>query len=133
MEKNVWKFFINMYVHYNCYFFIIFHWVSDLNLIRVNPSHFESLRKTFWISFAANRLKINPNKSELGMLRIEFPISDMGRFRSNFWRRIQIRNQNQPITSGFWDIRKLILKICACGFWWSVNKNLKSENWHFHF
>ena len=139
----------------------------------------------------------------------------MGRFRSNFWRRIRIRNQNQPITSGFWDIwgyvlekwgfslllrlctgrkkffwffsqmssfsttlslqnellnsherffftkirpyqvltfirttlwaftltlwcipfciRKFILKICACGFWWSVNKNLQSENWHFHF
>ena len=136
----------------------------------------------------------------------------MGRFLSNFWRRIRIRNQNQPITSGFWDIwgymlekwgfslllrlcagrkkffwfflkchhlallfpfkmsywkvksdffftkirpyqvltfirttlwaftltlwcipfciRKFILKICAYGFWWSVNKNLQSENWH---
>ena len=134
----------------------------------------------------------------------------MGRFRSNFWRRIRIWNQNQPITSGFWDIwgyvlekwgfslhlrlctgrkkffwffsqissfsttlslqkellnsherflftkirpyqvltfirttlwaftlilwciplciRKFILKIYACGFWWSVNKNLQSEN-----
>ena len=30
-------------------------------------------------------------------------------------------------------IRKFILKICASGFWWSVNKNLQSENWHFHF
>ena len=30
-------------------------------------------------------------------------------------------------------IRNFILKICACGFWWSVNKNLQSENWHFHF
>ena len=138
----------------------------------------------------------------------------MGRFRSNFWRRIRIRNQNQLITSGFWDIwgyvlekwgfsyfwgyvqdtrnffvfflkchhlgllfsfkisywtvtsdffsqryghikfchlseqpyershwlfgapfciRKFILKIWACGFWWTVNKNLQSENWHFHF
>ena len=28
----------------------------------------------------------------------------MGRFRSNFWRRIQIWNQNQPIMSAFWDI-----------------------------
>ena len=136
----------------------------------------------------------------------------MGRFRSNFWRRIRIRNQNQPITSGFCDIwgyvlekwgflpilrlctgrknffwffpqmspfsttlffqnellnsherffvtkirpyqvltfirtilwtftltlwcipfciQKFVLKICACGFWWSVNKNLQSENWH---
>ena len=139
----------------------------------------------------------------------------MGRFRSNFWRRIRIRNQNQPTTSEFWDIRgyllekwrfslhlllctgrkkffwflsqmwlfsttlslqnellnshkrffftkiqpyqvlrfirttlwaftltlwcipfcirKFSLKICAYGFWWSVNKNLQSENWHFHF
>ena len=136
----------------------------------------------------------------------------MGRFRSNFLPRIRIRNQNQPITSGFWDIwgyvkekwgfslllrlctgrqkffrffsqmssfsttlslrnellnsherfsftkirpyqvltfirttlwaftltlwcipfwiGKFILKICACGFWSSVNKNLQSENWH---
>ena len=135
-------------------------------------------------------------------------------FRSNFRRRIRIQNQNQHITSGFWDIwdyvfekwgfslilslctgskkffwffsqmstfsttfslqnellnsherfyftkiqpyqvltfirttlwaftltlrcipfctQKFILKICACGFWWSVNKNLQSENWHFH-
>ena len=30
-------------------------------------------------------------------------------------------------------IRKFILKICACRFWWSVNKNLQSENWNFHF
>ena len=30
-------------------------------------------------------------------------------------------------------IRKFILKISVCGFWWSVNKNLQSENWHFHF
>ena len=139
----------------------------------------------------------------------------MGRFRSNFWRRIRIRNHNQPITSGFLDIwsyvfekwgfslllslftgrkiffgffpqmsllsttlfvrnellnsqerffftkirpyqvltfirttlwaftltlwcipfciRKFISKICACGFWWFVNKNLQSVNWHFHF
>ena len=139
----------------------------------------------------------------------------MGRFQSNFWSRIRIRNQNQPITSGFWDIwgfvlekwgfslllrlctgrkkffwffarvslfintlslqneilnsherffftnirpyqvltfirttlwaftltlwcipfciRKFILKICPCEFWWSVNKNSQSENWHFHF
>ena len=136
----------------------------------------------------------------------------MGRFRDNFWRRIRIQNQNQPITWGFWDIwgyviekwgfplllrlctgrknffwffsqmsttrslqnellnsherffftkirpyqvlifirttlwaftltlwcipfwiQKFILKICACGFWWSVNKKLQSENWHFHF
>ena len=138
----------------------------------------------------------------------------MGRSRSNFWRRIRIRNQNQPIMSGFWDIlgyvlekwrfslllrlytgfkkvfwvlsqvlsfstthslqtellnsherffftkiqpyqvftfirttlwaftltlwcipfciRKFMLEISACGFGWSVNKNLESENWHFH-
>ena len=139
----------------------------------------------------------------------------MCRFWSNMWRRIRIRNQNQLITSEFWDIwgyvlekwglslllrlctrrkkfiwflshmssfsttlslqneplnsherfslpkirpyqvltfirttlwaltltlwcipfciRKFILKICACGFWWSVNKNLQSENWDFNF
>ena len=36
----------------------------------------------------------------------------MGRFRSNFWRRIRIRNrnQNQPITSGFWDIWGYVLE-----------------------
>ena len=138
----------------------------------------------------------------------------MGRYRSNFLCRIRIQNQNQPITSGFWDIwgyvlekwgfslllrlctgrkkffwflsqmpsfsttpslqnellnsherffftkmrpyqvltfirttlwaftltlwcipfciRKFILKICAYGFWCSVNKNLQSENLHFH-
>ena len=136
----------------------------------------------------------------------------MVRFRSNFRRRIRIRNQNQPIRSRFWDIwgyvlekwgfslllrlctgyekffwffsqissfsitfslqnellnsherffftkirpyqvltfirttlwaftltlwcipfciRKFIFKICVCWFWWSVNKNLQSENWH---
>ena len=46
----------------------------------------------------------------------------MGRFRSNFWRRIRIRNQNQSITSGFWDIWvyvldkwgfSLLLRLCA--------------------
>ena len=46
----------------------------------------------------------------------------MGRFRSNFWRRIRIRNQNQPITSGFWDIWgymlekwgfSLLLRLCT--------------------
>ena len=34
----------------------------------------------------------------------------MGRFRSNFWRRIRIQNQNQPITSGFWDIWGYVLE-----------------------
>ena len=34
----------------------------------------------------------------------------MGRFRSNFWRRIRIRNQNQAITSGFWDIWGYVLE-----------------------
>ena len=34
----------------------------------------------------------------------------MGCFRSNFWRRIRIRNQNQPITSGFWDIWGYVLE-----------------------
>ena len=34
----------------------------------------------------------------------------MGRFRSNFWRKIQIRNQNQPITSGFWNIWGYVLE-----------------------
>ena len=34
----------------------------------------------------------------------------MGRFRSNCWRRIQIRNQNQPIMSGFWDIWGYVLE-----------------------
>ena len=33
----------------------------------------------------------------------------MGRFRSNFLRRIRIRNQNQPITSGLWDIWGYVL------------------------
>ena len=46
----------------------------------------------------------------------------MGRFRSNFWRRIRIRNQNQPIASGFWDIwgyvvekwgLSLLLRLCT--------------------
>ena len=46
----------------------------------------------------------------------------MGRFRSNFWRRIRIRNQNQPITSGFWDVWghvlekwgfSLLLRLCT--------------------
>ena len=32
------------------------------------------------------------------------------RFRGNFWRRIWIQNQNQPITSGFWDIWGYVLK-----------------------
>ena len=31
-------------------------------------------------------------------------------FRGNFWRRIWIRNQNQPITSGFLDIWGYVLK-----------------------
>ena len=30
--------------------------------------------------------------------------------RGNFWRRIRIRNQNQPITSGFWDIWGYVLE-----------------------
>ena len=34
----------------------------------------------------------------------------MGRFRSNFWRRIRTRNQNQLITSGFWDIWGYVLE-----------------------
>ena len=34
----------------------------------------------------------------------------MGPFRGNFWRRIRIRNQNQPITSGFWDIWGYVLE-----------------------
>ena len=34
----------------------------------------------------------------------------MGCFRSNFWCRIRIRNQNQPITSGFWDIWGYVLE-----------------------
>ena len=46
----------------------------------------------------------------------------MGRFRSNFWRRIRIRNQNRPIASGFWDIWgymleklgfSLLLRLCT--------------------
>ena len=34
----------------------------------------------------------------------------MGLFQSDFWRRIRIRNQNQPITSGFWDIWGYVLE-----------------------
>ena len=34
----------------------------------------------------------------------------MDRFRSNFWRRIRIRNHTQPITSGFWDIWGYVLE-----------------------
>ena len=35
---------------------------------------------------------------------------DMGHFRSNFLPRIRIRNQNQPITSEFWDILEYVLE-----------------------
>ena len=42
----------------------------------------------------------------------------MGRFRSNFWRRIRIWNQNQPITSGFWDIWCYVLENGGFRYFW---------------
>ena len=141
-------------------------------------------------------------------------LKSCGSFPGWFWRRIRIGNQNQSITSGFWDIwgyvfekwgfslllrlctgrkkfywffsqmssfsttlslqnellnsherffftkirpyqvltfirttlwaftltlvhtilhSKIYLKNLCCGFWCSVNKNLQSKNWHFHF
>ena len=42
--------------------------------------------------------------------KFELSIFSMHSFRSNFWRRIRIRNQNQPITSGFWDIWGYVLE-----------------------
>ena len=57
----------------------------------------------------------------------------MGRFWSDFWRRIRIRNQNQPITSGFWEIWgyvlekwgfSLLLRLCTGRkkFFWFVSR-----------
>ena len=31
-------------------------------------------------------------------------LSQLSAIETRYWRRIRIRNQNQPITSGFWDI-----------------------------
>ena len=42
-------------------------WISDSNLIQANQTYFEPIRKMFWILFDANWLKINPNKSEVGL------------------------------------------------------------------
>ena len=46
----------------------------------------------------------------------------MGRFRSNFGRRIRIRNQNQPFTSGFWDEMSSF----------STTLSLQNEPWKSH-
>ena len=45
--------------------------VLENNPIRTNPSHSEQIQKMFCISFDVNQLKINPNESEVGFIRIE--------------------------------------------------------------